>query len=71
MGVRVADQYAIPAENRGLSGMRSADTDQDLPERISVLRDQHLVPLLSSTENQPLRKQPWKGVSSREAHSSA
>lgn len=42
--------------------MRSADTDQDAPGRISVLRDQQLVPLLSSTENQPVRKQPWKGV---------
>ena len=42
--------------------MRSADLEQDQAERISVVRDQHLVPLLSSMGSQPLRKQPWKGV---------
>lgn len=42
--------------------MSGADTNRDAPERISVLRDQHLVPLLSSADSQPLRKQPWKGV---------
>lgn len=41
---------------------KSADANQIEAGRISVVRDQHLVPLLTSTRERPAGNQPWKGV---------
>jgi AraC family transcriptional regulator len=39
-----------------------AKEDLEATGRISVVRDRHLVPLLTSTQGQSFGEQPWKGV---------
>lgn len=55
------ERYAIPAE-KSLGSHRSGNRDLGAAGRVTVVRNQHLVPLLGSVASQTRREQPWKGV---------
>src|ERR1700677_3718242 len=55
-------QYAIPAEKRAVKGQTRNNPSLGETDRISVLRHQHLVPLLASPNNKYAGNQPWRGI---------
>lgn len=60
MGRWLAERYAIPAKKR--AGRHRIAARYCMTGRITVVRDQRLVPLLPSTDDRSPREQPWKGV---------